>query len=127
MPVYKYHCAKNDVVPYYKTLVLTIMILTILGAWTLGISFMIQPMSFGIGLTCVVECISIVILLWCNTYSVSKLQAVKAHVDDDIVKQAWLQTKTNMLQHLNIQTPSDYVSYEAVSYTHLTLPTILRV
>lgn len=90
MPIYKYHCAKNDVHPYYKTLILTGTLITILASWSLGVTFMIRPMSFGIGLTCVVECITIVVLLWANTYSVSKLQAVKNHVDDDIVKQAWL-------------------------------------
>ena len=59
-----------------------------------------------------VECVSLVVLLWCNTYSVGKMQQIKGCIDDQIVKQAWLQTKTNMLHALSVHTPADFVSYQ---------------
>jgi hypothetical protein len=73
------------------------LILAILLMWTIGISFMINPANFGIGLTCVVESMLFVVIMWSNTYSVNELQEVRSCVDKEIIRHAWLQTKTNFI------------------------------
>lgn len=112
MPVYKYKSDKNDVEPYYWTHLLWGLLIAIGCMWSLGVTFMIKPMNFGVALTCIVECIMFIYSMYCNTHSLAALAKVKSVVDRDIVKQAWLQSKTNLVNTLSLQTANDYVSYE---------------
>lgn len=112
IPAYQYFSFKNDVEPHYSNLVISAIVLGIFMMWALGTTFMLRPSNFGIGLTCIVECILFVSVLWSNTYSVSKLQEVKSCIDKDIVKQAWLHTKRNFVNTLNLGSRMDYVTYE---------------
>jgi hypothetical protein len=112
MPVYQYYSSKNDVQAYYTPLLLGGSVVGIFMMWALGTTFMVSPCYFGIGVTCIVQCILFVMLLWCITYSVTNLQEVKSCVDKDIVKQAWLHTKKNFVNTLNLGTRMDYVTYQ---------------
>lgn len=80
--------------------------------WALGTTFMVSPNNFGIAITCIVECIIFVCVLWANTSAVNHLYEIKSYVDKDIVKAAWLHTKKNFVNTLNLGTRMDYVTYE---------------
>lgn len=43
MPIYRYSSSKNDVTPYYWTLILAGIIIGLAFAWTLAVTLMIEP------------------------------------------------------------------------------------
>ena len=68
-----------------------------------------------IGVTCLVEVIFIIFLLYVASFTPELLEDVKPNIDRLILKRAWLKAKNDYVTTKRIETPDFMVTYEEIS------------
>jgi len=80
--------------------------------WALVAAIEIRPIWVGISITCGAEVILVVAAIFLINATGIEFNAIKPYVDEIIVKQAWLDSKRNLIEMLSLGNRSDFVSYE---------------
>lgn len=111
-PIYKYYPAINDVEPYSSAVVQFYFLAFLVMAWSITVSVEVSPSWYGVALTCCVEGVMVIVSLYFMNTNNVQYRKIATHVDSLVIKQAWLNAKENLCKMLQIDTRSDYVSYE---------------
>jgi hypothetical protein len=112
VPVYKYDTQLNDVVSHLVPVGVLLGFISLLLLWSLVATAELRPIWIGISITCGAEVIFVVIAIFLVNATGIEFNRVKAYVDALIVKEAWLDSKQNLIDMLNLNSRAQYVSYE---------------
>ena len=111
-PIYKYYPKDNDIEAYSSAVVAFYTIVGLAWLWCVMVTVEISPSYVGVALTCVLEGITVFVTLYfINTNNV-QYKKIRAHVDQLCIKTAWLDAKENLVKMVQIESRSEYVSYE---------------
>lgn len=99
--------------PYSSAVVLFYSTAMVLLGWAVWATVAVSPSWVGVGITCAVEFMSIVVSIYFINTNNLQYNAVKEHVDQLVIKQAWLDSKENLCKMLQVDTRADYISYES--------------
>jgi hypothetical protein len=80
--------------------------------WAIVASAELRPIWVGISISCGAEVILVVTSIFLINATGIEFNAVKPYVDEIIVKAAWLDSKQNLIEMLNLGCRDDYISYE---------------
>ena len=111
-PIYKYYPADNDVEPYQSAVVGYYTVAFLATIWALVATVEVTPSWLGVALTCGIQIITFIVTLYFTNTNNLQYLAVKNHVDALVIKQAWLDSKENLVKMLQVDTRADYISYE---------------
>ena len=114
-PVFKYITKKNDIKlnNYPSFLILVFLFLSM--AWSIMCAVWVTSFEIGIGVTCLVEVIFIIFLLYVASFTPELLEDVMPNIDQLILKRAWLEAKNDYVTTKRIETPDSMVTYEEIS------------
>ena len=80
--------------------------------WSIWATVEVSPSWFGVSITCAIEAFSLIVSLYFLNTNNLQYKKIRAHVDELVVKQAWLDSKENLVKMLQLDNRSQYVSYE---------------
>lgn len=99
-PIYKYYPKENDIMSYNSAVVLFYLLAFICLNWSIWTTVEVSPSWLGVGFSCVIEAVTIVISLYFVNTNNEQYNKVKEHVDALVIKQAWLDSKENLCKML---------------------------
>ena len=112
LPVYKYNAEVNDVVPHFLPTSLLIAFTMMILIWSLIATAELRPIWIGVAFSCGAEVIFAVTAIFLINATGIEFNEVRPYVDSLIVKQAWLDSKQNLVEMLNLGCRNDYITYE---------------
>ena len=80
--------------------------------WSIWATVEVSPSWFGVSITCAIEAFTLIVSLYFLNTNNLQYKKIKNHVDELVVKQAWLDSKANLVKMLQIDNRAQYVSYE---------------
>lgn len=126
-PIYKYYPKENDIEPYNSAVTIFFSTCFVGLMWSIWTSIEITPSWLGVAMTCLIEAITVVVSLYViNTNNVQYRQ-VRSFVDKLVIKQAWLDSKQNLVKMLQIDDRNSYISYEKMWKRRRTLRNYMLV
>lgn len=110
--MYKYDADSNDVYLHLGPTMLTLLTLLVIFLYALLLCVYIRPAWFGVCLTCFCEAIGVGVVLLLNNTNNRNFRKVKKYIDPIIIRQAWLDSKQNFCDQLNLTCRKELVNYE---------------
>jgi hypothetical protein len=104
-PVFKYVAKKNDIQLRNTPTAFVFLSFALAMAWSFQCAVWIEPVSTGVSVSCLVEVLFLVFILYLSSFTPAMLEDIKMNLDQLLVKRAWLEAKNDFLQTKNIETP----------------------
>jgi len=112
LPVYKYKSGKNDIDTHKTPTMLMLTCCVFMLGWGVFTTVCVKPIWIGVCITIIAEVLILQLSLYLIYSGSTRREKVKDFIDELVVKQAWLDSKTNFVNVLGINKRADYVSYE---------------
>jgi hypothetical protein len=112
LPVYRYDQEINDVKPHRIPSSFLISFVLLLLAWSLAATSQLRPVWVGIACSCAAEVIFTIAAIFLINRTNIEFKKVRQYVDNVVVKHAWLNSKENLVEMLNLGCRRDFITYE---------------
>jgi hypothetical protein len=121
VPAYKYNAKKKDLMERSEPALLILLSLLLALGWSLGCAVWVTPYYAGISVSCLVEVLIIIFVLFLISLTPGLMQEAECRIDQLLIKQAWLESKDDYVKTKNISTADSMTTFSelAVRITQL--------
>ena len=114
-PVFKYNSKKNDIILRNEPVAYVLLSLLLGLGWSFQCTVWIKSVAIGISVSCLVEVVFIIFVLYLVSFTSVMLEDVRPTLDQLIVKRSWLEAKNDYVEAKRIDTPESMVTFEEIS------------
>jgi hypothetical protein len=114
-PVFKYSIKKNDVQLRNTPVALVLFSMLMALCWSFQCTVWIRPITTGIAVSCLVEVLFIISVMYLISFTSVMLEDVRPGIDQHLAKRSWLEAKNDYVEQKNIQTPNSMVTFMEIA------------
>lgn len=113
-PVFKYYSKRNDIGLRNKPAAKVLFALFLAYLWSFQCAAWISPFYYGISVSCLVEVLTILFVLYTITFTPTHFEDSKSSLDQLLVKRSWLEAKNDYVTTKHITTPESMITFEEI-------------
>ena len=117
-PIFKYKAKKNDIELRNNPVILIFVALFSAYLWSFQCTIWITPFYYGIGISCLIEVLTMLFVLFLISFTPTLLADNKANLDRLLVKRSWLEAKTDYVNTKSITTPQSTITFKEITEKH---------